>query len=518
MGRAVTLISSLASQARSRGQIRSSDQILLTGRPGRYARVALRTTVLALGLAGAGLMAMAPAARANNSQQLIGQWVKQLDQRSAELLAAPKVPATRIGYGMVLKKGDGGLVDVVAPGPVLPVDLNENDSDGRGNESFQAAAPDGMLPGSSIDGAALASPAPLPALTDEAAVLDAALSGPPPLIIQVRARSADRVGRLATRMIELGFLPAEQWTDAFNDELEQAIIAFQTSEGLMPDGKVGEATRVAADRTPQEAARLMRDAASSMRAFQKNAPGTVILVNLPSQTVTYVEKGELKFTMRAVVGRPTRQTPLLEDRVVSVTINPTWTVPPTVMAEDKLPNLRKKGSSGIKDATVYLDGQEVAPQTVNWWKVTPERIRIVQRPGDDNALGRFRFNLTNGESIFLHGTNDARLFERDMRAASSGCVRLEDARLMADTLLKRGNVSTAAIDSQLQSGQTRTISLGSSVPVRFVYWTASVQQGGVVRVHPGIYSDIPSSTGTAPPPSPGAKPTRNAQAASKQPA
>ena len=522
-----------------------SVQSVARGRKASFGRAALQATVLSLGLFTLVPQGWAKSASSASSQQLIGEWVKQLDQRAAELLAAPRVPATRIGYGMVLKLGDGGLVDTVAPGPVLPVDLSEGAGDSRGaagpaSEHFQAATPDAMLPGVTIDGGALMGAVPVAPLTEttfaeaspagpspvipsaDPAAADATIApapdSPQPLIIQVRARSADRVGRLSTRLIELGFLPAEKWTDAFNADLEQAVIAFQKSEGLAPDGKVGEATRVALDRTPQDAARMMRDAAASMRAFQKNAPNTVILVNLPSQTVTYVEKGQEKFTMRAVVGRPSRQTPLLEDRVVSVTINPTWTVPPTVLAEDKLPNLRKKGTSGIKDAVVYLDGQAVTPQSINWWKVTPERVRIVQQPGDDNALGRFRFNLTNGEAIFLHGTNDARLFERDMRAASSGCVRLEDARLMADTLLKRANVSTAAIDSQLQSGQTKTIALGSSVPVRFVYWTATVQRGGVVRVHPGIYSDVPTTAGTTVPAPPAAKPTRNAQAAAKQPA
>ncbi len=255
----------------------------------------------------------------------------------------------------------------------------------------------------------------------------------------------------------------------------------------MQDGKVGEVTRQALDRTPKEAAKLMRGATASMRAFQTSVPDTVILVNLPSQTVSFIERGKLNFTMRAVVGRPSRQTPLLQDRVTSVTINPTWTVPPTVLVEDKLPVLRKKGNTGIKDAVVYLDGVEVVPESINWWQVTPERIRIVQKPGDDNALGRFRFNLTNGDGIFLHGTNDPRLFERDLRAASSGCVRLEDARGMAEALLETEHVSTARLDRMLDRQEPQWIKLTQPVPVRFVYWTATVDDRDAVRLHPDIY-------------------------------
>ncbi|MBP2291694.1 L,D-transpeptidase family protein [Azospirillum rugosum] len=436
------------------------------------------------------------------ARDVVGSWIARLDQRAGELDAAPRVKQTRIGYGMVLKKGDGGMVEVVAPGPVQPTDQPADKPADQPADKPAAVVPvpaPAATPAAPAvaagdgDSASAPATAPLEMLPP--------LPPPAPLMLTVRAKSADRVGRLATRLIELGFLTQEQWTDSFDDTLETAVRAFQVAEGLMPDGKVGEATRQALDRTPKEAASLMRGAATSMRAVQASVPDTVLFVNLPSQTVTYIERGKLVFTMRAVVGRPSRQTPLLQDRVVSVTINPTWTVPPTVMAQDKLPNLRKKGNPGIKDAIVYLDGVEVAPESINWWSVSPERIRIVQRPGDDNALGRFRFNLTNGESIFLHGTNDPKLFERDMRAASSGCVRLADARMVAELLLRAAKMDPAAIDRQMETGKTKTVSLPTAVPVRFVYWTAMVEPEGTVRVHPGIYDDIPTASQPSNPPS-----------------
>ncbi|WP_448192292.1 L,D-transpeptidase family protein [Azospirillum sp. sgz301742] len=429
----------------------------------------LLSGLLLMPIGTANAAAKAAGGTAPGARDLVGSWLTRLEQRATELETAPKVKATRIGYGMVLKKGDGGMVDVVVPGPVQPA---------AGWES----APVPVTPVS----AEAVEPAP------EIPATIAAGPPPPPLTLPMRARSADRVGRVATRLIELGHLAPEQWTEAFDDTLEAAVRSFQVAEGLMPDGKVGEVTRQALDRTPKEAATLMRNAAVALKAFQPSVPETVLLVNLPSQTVTYIERGKLVFTMRAVVGRPSRQTPLLQDRVTSVTINPTWTVPPTVLVEDKLPVLRKKGNTGIKDAIVYLDGAEVVPETVNWWSVDPGRIRIVQRPGDNNALGRFRFNLTNGEGIFLHGTNDPKLFDRDLRAASSGCVRLADARQVAETLLRAAKLDSPAIERQLESGQTKTIGLPSAVPVRFVYWTATVEPEGTVRVHPGIYDEPPA--------------------------
>ncbi|HYG88406.1 MAG TPA: L,D-transpeptidase family protein [Azospirillum sp.] len=439
-----------------------------------YARPCLGAGV-AVGLLTGLLVSPVGAAQAASARDLVGSWMTRLEQRAAELESAPRVKATRVGAGMVLKKGDGGIVDVVVPGPVQPtVQAGESQPSPAAPEPAVALVAE--MPANGADGTMAIEPGP----------------PPPVLTLPMRARSADRVGRLASRLIELGYLAPEQWTDSFDDNVEAAVRAFQVAEGLMPDGKVGEVTRQALDRTPAQAAALMRNAVTALRTFQPSVPDTVVLVNLPSQTVSYIERGKLMFTMRAVVGRPTRQTPLLQDRVTSVTVNPTWTVPPTVLVEDKLPVLRKKGNTGIKDAIVYLDGVEVVPEQVNWWSVTPERIKIVQRPGDDNALGRFRFNLTNGEGIFLHGTNDPKLFDRDLRAASSGCVRLADARQMAETLL-RAKVDAGAIDRQLESGQTKTIALPKAVPVHFVYWTATVEPTGTVRVHPGIYDEPPSA-------------------------
>lgn len=387
---------------------------------------------------------------------LVAGWAAALERRALEIQNAPKVQATRIGYGAVVKKGDGGMIESVAPAVELPP-----------AEVQQAQAP-------TLPGLEPVEPA-------------------PPVVITVRSPLADRVGRVSRRLIELGFLPADKWTDSFNDDVETAVRAFQLAEGLQPDGKVGEVTRQAMDRTPAQTVALLRRAAAAMRAQQASIPETTVLVNLPGQSVTLIEHGRPSFTMRAVVGRPSRKTPLLQDKITSVTINPTWTVPPTVLSEDKLPALRKKGTTGIKNAAVYLDGTEVVnTQSINWWGVDPGRVRIVQKPGDDNALGRFRFNLTNGDGIFLHGTNDPRLFSRDLRAASSGCVRLEDARMMAETLLGAAKITPASIGQQLDTGETKTIRLPNAIPVRFVYWNASVDTAGVVRVHPDIYEDPPT--------------------------
>jgi L,D-transpeptidase YcbB len=313
-----------------------------------------------------------------------------------------------------------------------------------------------------------------------------------------KGSSGERVARLSQRLIELGHLAADQATDQFTRVIDEAVRAFQVAQNMRPDGLVGGGTRAALDRSPAEAAAQMRQSATAMRAFRDTAPDTVLLVNLPDQTTTLVRNGEMTLTMRAIVGRPSRSTPLLQDQITHVIVNPTWTVPPTVLKEDKLPLLRAKGTPGIQHAIVYLDGVEVAPETVDWSAVTPGRVRIVQQPGNHNALGRFRFNLTNPYNIYLHGTNEPHLFDREVRTISSGCVRLEDARKMAEILLADVNVTPDRINRMLDKPEPQWVKLAQPLPVQFVYWTATVDDNGGVHLHPDVY-DRADETASAPP-------------------
>ncbi|WP_434618489.1 L,D-transpeptidase family protein [Azospirillum sp. B2RO_4] len=325
-----------------------------------------------------------------------------------------------------------------------------------------------------------------------------------------RGSSGERVGRLSQRLVELGLLPADKASDVFTADVDLAVKTFQLSQRMKQDGLVGAGTRAALDRTPAEAAALMRQSAAAMRSFRDTAPDNVLVVNLTDQTTTLVRGGEEELTMRAIVGRPSRETPLLTDRITHVIVNPTWTVPPTVLKEDKLPMLRAKGVPGIQNAVVYLDGQEVAPETVDWHDVTPGRVRIVQQPGDHNALGRFRFNLTNPYDIYLHGTNEPRLFARELRSISSGCVRLEDPRRLAELLLQGTSVTPARIDRMLDKPQPQWVKLPTPMPVQFVYWIATVEADGAVRLHPDIYDrldDVPVGVSApAAEPAPGSLP------------
>ena len=296
-----------------------------------------------------------------------------------------------------------------------------------------------------------------------------------------------RVDRLAAQLTARGLLAADAYHGQVDDAVQQAVRAFQTSVGINADGVAGEATVAAMDRGPAEAIAAIKATLNEMHEFTSEMPHEFFLVNIPSQTGYLVQRGVVAMAMRLAVGRPSRPTPLLEDKITDVILNPTWTAPTTVLAKDKLPSLRRTGHPGIEGATVYLDGVEVDPAAVDWSLIEPERLRIVQSPGNQNALGRFKFNLTNNESIYLHDTNDHSVFARQGRAISSGCVRLAEPRRLAEMLLGREGWTPERITKAVETSHTQGIGLSRPLPVRIVYWLATVEDDDTVHIHRDVY-------------------------------
>jgi L,D-transpeptidase YcbB len=175
----------------------------------------------------------------------------------------------------------------------------------------------------------------------------------------------ERVLQLSLRLIELGYLPSGSERDIHDDIVVAAVSVFQAERGLNPDGKVGGATLASLNVTPAEEIASIRETLTRMAEFRASAPATLVVVNLPAQELALVRDGETVLTMETAVGSPSRPTPLLADQITHIIVNPTWTVPPTVLKEDKLPNLRRTGAPGIDHASVWLDGELVDPALVD---------------------------------------------------------------------------------------------------------------------------------------------------------
>mgnify|MGYP002384411728 CR=1 FL=1 len=236
-------------------------------------------------------------------------------------------------------------------------------------------------------------------------------------------------------------LPASRDPDYYDPQLVAAAKRFQAAHALDADGKLGRFSQRLLAETPAERAARVAANMDMLRAPVAAAPELTITVNVPAYQFVAVEENRDVLAMKVVVGRPQRPTPLMQTRMVSAVFNPPWGVPQTLAREDMLPKLRADPASvTARGFRIFgAGGVEVDPTTVDWRTVRADHFPYVirQDPGDANALGKIKFNLVNPYDIYMHDTPDRRYFATDVRAFSSGCIRLERPLDMYDLLFAK---------------------------------------------------------------------------------
>ena len=164
-------------------------------------------------------------------------------------------------------------------------------------------------------------------------------------------------------------------------------------------------------------------------------------------------------------------------------------MPHTIAVEEILPKQKSDPeyltSRGFRVYESWkADAKELDPSVINWSIYNKDNFpyRLRQDPGPKNALGRMKFIFANNFAIYLHDTPHRRLFNKESRAFSHGCVRVEHPKYLATNLFDGENGWTQDyIEEVIESGETVDAQLPESVPIYLVYWTAWV--GGVDQVN-----------------------------------
>jgi murein L,D-transpeptidase YcbB/YkuD len=176
-----------------------------------------------------------------------------------------------------------------------------------------------------------------------------------------------------------------------------------------------------------------------------------------------------------IVGKPDTPTPELKDVINYETLNPYWHVTPDLAKTIIAPRVLTEGDAyltrqGYQIVSAFAhDARVVSPDSVDWKAVAAgtSRIYVRQLPGPANSLGHFKFDLPNGDGIYLHDTPKKELFGQDKRDLSHGCVRLEDAQRLARWLLRK--------DPPESSTPEQTVALPQPVPITISYLDPSTQ-------------------------------------------
>jgi L,D-transpeptidase YcbB len=304
----------------------------------------------------------------------------------------------------------------------------------------------------------------------------------------------ERVAILRRRLIVTGDLTprSSHSLQSFDQGLLEAVKAFQRRHGLSADGAVGPATLAILNAPVEDRIQQLRVNLERARWVLHQLGSTYIVVNVAAYHAYYVKDGQMLWQGRAQVGKPFRQTPSFKADMTYVVFNPTWTVPPTILTKDYLPGLKQDPGYAQRKGLKVVDraGRVMDAWQVDWSRYSPHHSPYLLRQdaGPRNALGRVKFIFPNDHAIFLHDTPNQRLFDKNERAFSSGCIRVEDAMDLAYLLLNDESTwNWKAIDRVIELGKTRNVFLQAPIPVFLLYWTAWVDADGGVNFRHDLY-------------------------------
>jgi murein L,D-transpeptidase YcbB/YkuD len=246
--------------------------------------------------------------------------------------------------------------------------------------------------------------------------------------------------------------------DSVAGDAETVIRLYQERHGLAETGKLDERTVRSMNVPASERLQQIGSNLERQRWLPRSLGSRYIHVNVPAFRLEAYDGGQKKLEMRVVVGSEFegRSTPVFSDSMAHVVFRPYWNVTPNIAAKEFFP----------KYGTRLPEGYET-------WRENGE-LRIRQRPGVGNSLGLVKFMFPNAFNVYLHDTPSKALFSQADRAASHGCIRLEEPDKLAEFVLGWDN---AAVQRAMNGADNRTAVLAAKIPVYIVYLTAYVRDG-----------------------------------------
>ncbi|MEC9483619.1 MAG: L,D-transpeptidase family protein [Halomonas sp.] len=272
----------------------------------------------------------------------------------------------------------------------------------------------------------------------------------------------------------------------YDEALAEAVRRFQQRHLLQADGIVGPRTRAALNVPVEDRIDQIRVNLERARWLLHDLPDTFVLVDIAGYRLSYFRPDGEIWRTRIVVGQPYRQTPSLRSEITHVTVNPTWTIPPTILRQDVLPQVRRDPDYLARHRIQVLDasGYRLDSALIDWTR--PGHVVLRQAAGPDNALGQVAIRFPNRHQVYLHDTPAQALFDQEQRAFSSGCIRVQRVRELVQWLFDDTGTDQQ-LSSLIATGETRNVPLSRRVPLILSYWTAQADEAGFVTFRPDVY-------------------------------
>jgi murein L,D-transpeptidase YcbB/YkuD len=217
-----------------------------------------------------------------------------------------------------------------------------------------------------------------------------------------------------------------------------------------------------------------------------------VAVNVPEQSLVFVQDRNVALRSRVIVGRRSSTTPILRTSVRAVKANPPWNIPGDIAARDLLPYMRRNPNYLKERRMVLVDTLETDPygHQIDWRAVEPSEFyySVRQLPGPDTALGDLMLDMPNDFDVYLHDTPAKGLFAHADRTVSNGCVRVQEIYPLASLALTGDpDAGMARLNDAIATGETQILDLQNPLPVYLLYWTAVPSSEGGLTFPPDLY-------------------------------
>src|SRR6266516_3778700 len=251
-------------------------------------------------------------------------------------------------------------------------------------------------------------------------------------------------------------------TRANDTGLAAAIAEFQQRHSINVDSALGKET-IEAMNVP--ASYRLGEIAANMERYRwlpRSFGSRYVFVNVPAFKLEAYDSGQKVLEMKVIVGQEyqNRATPVFADSMETVVFRPYWDVPPSIAAKEIFP----KGAGFMARENMEVYSQH-------------GRTAVRQRPGPKNALGFVKFLFPNDFNIYLHDTPNHELFNKDIRAFSHGCIRLEKPAELAQWVL--GWPADKVEEAMKDGPNSRGVRLPRKIPVYITYFTAYINNGAL---------------------------------------
>ena len=244
-------------------------------------------------------------------------------------------------------------------------------------------------------------------------------------------------------------------TPDYTPDFETALLEYQRRHGLAVDGDIGPRTKRA---LRESIASITKEIKKNLTLERISSPkgSNYVLVNIPEFKMHYYDHSEPLLTMKIVVGKTKMRTPVFNRKMRYIVKNPRWNVPPSIYKKE----YAGKSESYLRKRGFAYNGEG----------------KLYQKSGSKNALGIVKFLFPNRFNVYMHDTPSKSLFNRNTRALSHGCIRLEKPLALLNKLGYSYN-----------SKKTQWITLKKTIPVYVEYHTVWVDDDGIVQFRNDIY-------------------------------